>query len=155
MNYRKKKKLFQYFSFSRLQHDASFSMCFQTNSISSLNRILLIKEVNKLNLKLQTYPTKFLRQKKFIFEEKILKNVYSGFLFILSSYSTKYFDNMQTFLNLFKTFHFLIPIFFIFLKRVFFPTNLQNFLKISNVNSFLISVLFIRLCLVINILRLK
>ena len=61
MNYRKKKKLFQHFTFLKLKNNSTFIMFFQANTMNSLNQRLLTKESNKLNLKLKIYQTKLLR----------------------------------------------------------------------------------------------
>lgn len=155
MNYRKKKKLFQEFSFFKLERNSQFLMCFQANSINSLTRILLTKELNNLNFKLQIYQTKLLRQKKFIFEETFTKNVYSGLFLVFSTTSTNYVDKIQEFFKISKTFGFLLPICVIFLKRLFFNFQLQKFAQLPNINSFLIYVLLIRILLFINLLTLK
>lgn len=155
MNYRKKKKLFQEFSFLKLERNSKFLMCFQANGINSLNRILLTKELNKLNFKLQIYQTKLLRQKKFIFEETFVKNVYSGLFLVFSTTSTNYFDKIQDFFKFSKTFGFLLPICVVFFKRLFFNLQLQNLTQVPNINSFLICILLIRFLFFITLLTLK
>lgn len=155
MNYRKKKKLFQQLIFFKLQRDSNFIMCFQANTINSLNRNLLTKELNKSNLKLQIYQTKLLRQKKFIFEEIFVKNVYSGLFLVLTTNSVNYLNNIKIFFKLLQSFKFLMPICVMFLNRLFFCNHLQKFLQIHNIQFFFILILLIRVFTLINILKLR
>ena len=155
MNYRKKKKLFQHFTFLKLKNNSTFIMFFQANTMNSLNQRLLTKESNKLNLKLKIYQTKLLRQKKFIFEENFTKNSYSGLFLVLSTNSTDYINNIQVFFKLLKNFTFLLPIYVMFLKRLFFNNQLQKILQFPNFNGFLIFLLLRQIFLFFHIIKIK
>ena len=130
-------------------------MCFQANTMDSLNRCALTKELTKLNLKLQIYQTKLLKQKKFIFEQRFTQNVYSGLFLVLSTDSTNYFENINFFFKLLENFTFLFPICVIFLKRIFFAKHLRTISQFSNFKGFLIYLFLRQLFIFLYILKIK
>jgi hypothetical protein len=155
MNYKKKKKLFQQLSFSKIQKNSNCIMCFQANIINSSNRILLTKELNKLNFKLQIYQTKLLRQKKFIFEEIFTKNVYSGLFLTVSTNCTNQIYNIRNFFAISKNFTFLLPVCVIVLNRLLFNKQLNKISQFSNINLLLTFILLLRSMIFLKILKLK
>lgn len=155
MNYRQKKNFFQNFNFTYLQKTSKFTIFLQAKTLNSLNRTFLIKELNKLNFKLQIYQTKLLRQQKFIFDNRFSKSVYSGLFLVLSTNSSDYFKNIHLCFNFIKDFIFLLPICIVFLKNVCFITNLQKLIQFTAAGSLPRFILLIHLYSFINVLKFK